>query len=431
MKAHTPTQQEAQLILRFVTFCYKIKPFIKRIVPKTVIAKMKERMLGSAFEHITSGGTIPFDRKAYPDGINLTGNVRGQTGLGQSCRLLASAIKAGGMDFTLCNQEFGSVANDDHMWDADISDTYPYNINILHFNPPEYAIVCESMGAENRNRRYNIAYWLWETETIPDIWRTSIDLSDEIWAPSAFISDAVRRVTDKPIFTIPYGIDAPTDPALDRKHFGVPEDKCLFLCMYESGSVMERKNPAGAIRAFRQAFTDDPDHGAWLVVKVNNPTPKDIRNIRREAGGLPCLTLITDMLSKTEVNSLINVCDVFISLHRAEGFGLVPAEAMYLGKPVIATNWSSNIEFMNAEVACMVEYALIEIDHDVGPYKKGTRWADPDVSNAARYINRLYSDPALRATLGGKAAAHIRDKRNLERAARLIAERIAEIYSST
>ena len=144
-----------------------------------------------------------------------------------------------------------------------------------------------------------------------------------------------------------------------------------------------------------------------------------------------CTTIITSYLTKVQVNSLIAACDVFISLHRAEGFGLVPAEAMYLGKPVIATNWSANTEFMNSEIACMVSYDFIELKQDAGPYKKSTIWADPDISEAAEYIYKLYANPHMRTTLGTKAEAHIKEKLSLERAATLINKRVAEIYSET
>ena len=158
------------------------------------------------------------------------------------------------------------------------------------------------------------------------------------------------------------------DTTLNREYFGLPEDKFLFLVMYDSNSTIERKNPTGAIRAFRKAFKNNPDVG--IVIKVNNARPKDMEHLNRMLNGCRNVYFITDTLTKIEVNSLIQKADVFVSLHRAEGFGLVMAEAMIVGTPVIATNWSSNTEFMNSDVACMVDCNFVSLEKDSPPYKK-------------------------------------------------------------
>jgi glycosyltransferase involved in cell wall biosynthesis len=134
------------------------------------------------------------------------------------------------------------------------------------------------------------------------------------------------------------------------------------------------------------------------------------------------------MFSKLEINSLIRCSDVVVSLHRAEGFGLVLAEAMLNGVPCIATNWSANTEFMNLEAACMVDYELVELKEDIGPFKKGSRWAEPDVKQAAEYMRRLYYEPDYRGTIAENAKKHIQEFLSMDRAVSLVNDRVNAIY---
>ena len=142
----------------------------------------------------------------------------------------------------------------------------------------------------------------------------------------------------------------------------------------------------------------------------------------------PNVYYITDTLSKVEVNSLIASADVFVSLHRAEGFGLVMAEAMIVGTPVIATNWSSNTEFMDNNVACMVDCGFTKLEKDCPPYKKGAVWADPDIRMAARYMRELYKDKNFYEKIRRSAKLYINEKLSMEQAVGRLRKRIGEIY---
>lgn len=134
-------------------------------------------------------------------------------------------------------------------------------------------------------------------------------------------------------------------------------------------------------------------------------------------------------MEKTEVNSLIKNCDVFVSLHRAEGFGLPLAEAMLLGTPTIATNWSANTEFSNIDNACLVDYKLVTLEKDYAMYKKGNRWAEPNIDQAAEYMKKLYDDKGLYNQLSENAQDYIKSNFNLEKTSKLIEDRINDIYN--
>ena len=137
--------------------------------------------------------------------------------------------------------------------------------------------------------------------------------------------------------------------------------------------------------------------------------------------GYDNIYLVSKTLTKVEINSLIKTVDVFVSLHRAEGFGLVLAEAMIVGTPTIATNWSANTEFMTKDVACMVD------QEDILPFRKGYKWADPDINQAAEYMKKLYEDKEYYNEIKTKATEYVLDKLSMKRAVELVERRLAEI----
>ena len=409
-------------------FSEKIRPFLVKILPINLLRKIKKNMVNSSMAELDSDiGYTQFIADAHPDGVNLIGFIRGEIGLGQSCRLVASGLQASGLDFTVYNYEQVSAMRfSDHSWDYKITDTTPYNINLIHINPYELPLAYFRIGRTIWDERYNIAFWLWELERFPSQWEQMLKLVDEIWTPSEFSSDSIRKVTDKPVRTIPYALANLDCGTYRREHFDLPDDKFLFLCLYDCNSFIKRKNPMAAISAFKRAFSRD-DRNVGLVIKVNNPQKKDLHAIRKELFGFANVYIIAEVMDKTKVNALISCVDTYVSLHRSEGFGLVPAEAMLLGTPVIATNWSANTEFMNNDVACMVDYVFITIEEDHGPYEAGNRWADPDIEQAAGYMRKLYEDKEFHRNISAKAQSYIKEKLAPEHAAELITKRISEI----
>lgn len=409
----------------------KLRPVLTRIVPAGLLSAVKAKIVEKNTSNLGNVHIEPFDRTIYKDGINLVGNIRGDNGLGQSMRLIADIIDSDNIPFTINNfyvPPGGSMTN--HTYDYKITEQAEYNINIIHVNASEFTLCYMDRGNKLWDYRYNIAYWLWELEDFPEEWLNNIKLADEIWTPAEFISNTLRKYTDKPVTTVPYSVTAHTDDKYDRKYFNLPEDKFLFLMMFASGSIMERKNPIGTIEAFKKAFDKD-NKDVGIVIKINEleQSESDIEYIREIFDGYDNIYIITGTFSNIEVNSLTKCVDVFVSLHRAEGFGLVLAEAMYVGTPTIATNWSANTEFMNSDVACMVDYKMIEIKEDIPPFKKGYRWADADINQAAGYMKRLYEDKAFYQEIKDNAYKYVRKRLSMERSAKIVADRISEIYS--
>lgn len=407
----------------------KLKPILKKVLPQHFLQNTKSKVLNKNYHDLVRRGRQPFDRDQHPDGVNLFGLVRAQMGLGQSCRLLANTLEQAHIPYLLYDFALPTslMRADDHTFDDKISDELKYNINLIHINPDEMRLLYTRLAPESWDYCYNIAFWLWELEEIPESWKQYFPMLDEIWTPSEFISQSLRKVTSIPVRTMPYWVTAETEDQYDRSFFKLPADKFLFLTMYDSNSTMERKNPMGAVTAFKKAFQQDDD-GVGLVIKINNARSEDLDILRNALDGYRNVYYITETLAKVQVNSLTKACDAFISLHRAEGFGLVMAEAMLVGTPNIATNWSSNTEFMNNDVACMVDYTFKTLDCDCPPYKKGAVWADADLDMAAVYMKRLVKDRAYYERLQENAVSYAREKLGRTAAVSLMCQRIQEIY---
>lgn len=199
--------------------------------------------------------------------------------------------------------------------------------------------------------------------------------------------------------------------------------------MFDFNSSMSRKNPECAINAFCHAFSPD-DQDVGLVIKVNNPTKECMNVLNALLAGYDNVYYITETLEKKAVNSLISCVDVYVSTHRAEGFGLVMAEAMLLKTACIATNWSSNTEFMNSETACMVPYHLIQIGEGDRNYPAGATWADPDMEETARYMKLLKESPDDYREMVEKAYDSVSVILGKDRVETLLTQRISQIYAS-
>lgn len=404
-----------------------LKPVLLKIFPYTLLRTLKGKMIHNSYGKLLKMNIVPFSKGAYQDGINLIGNIKADTGLGQSCRLVARELEHSSVPYSICQyNQLGIMSNENRQFDHKISRELPYNINLIHINPHELGLAFQQLGQNTWNKRYNIGFWLWELEEFPEEWTPCFHCLNEIWTPSEFISNTIRKKTDIPVVTVPYHIETSMEKEYTRKDFKLPEQEFLFLMMYDRTSMTERKNPMAVIEAYKKAFA--PEEPAGLVIKVNNCTDEELDSLKAELGGREHVYFIREVLSRDQVNSLMKCVDTVVSLHRAEGFGLVLAESMLLGTPTIATNWSSNTEFMTKDTSCLVDCQLIELKEDIGLFKKGNHWADPDVNQAAMYMKKLYSDPSYRAQIVAAAQSYIKERLSMERAVNIINDRVNVIY---
>jgi glycosyltransferase involved in cell wall biosynthesis len=370
---------------------------------------------------------IPFDKTAFPRGINLFGSFSQNSGLGQGCRLLAREIERSGVPHTFIDYAASSGLNhDNHEFDGKYGTSCRYGVNVFQINMHEMARAFCAMNRNIWRRHYNIAFWSWENEEFPEEWIPMLSQLDEIWTPAEYDCISLRKVTARPVRSIPYIVDAPYDETADRKFFRLPENQFLFLMLFDYNSISERKNPFGAIRAFKDAFRPDA-YEAGLVIKIANGSRQVLKEIDSVMKGYD-VYFVNESLPKNRVNALIRCCDAYVSLHRAEGFGLVLAEAMLLGVPTIATAYSANTEFQDSSRACLVKYHLQKIGKNIYPYKKDYLWAEPDIHEAAEYMKKLRYDRAYYAAIRKNAADYMHDEERVKIPVQKIRAYLNEIY---
>ncbi|MEI6107422.1 MAG: glycosyltransferase family 4 protein [Opitutae bacterium] len=347
--------------------------------------------------------------KNWKPGLNIVGFFRAALGVGEMARCMVRAADAVKLPTALVELKLHSLnPRNDDSFTSRLQEHNPHPVNVFHLDAPQSQELDHHHGQLFRTGRYNIAYWAWELLEFPDNRVRYHRGFDEIWCLSEFTRSAIAAKVPKPVLTMPLAIDFPIPRGEFRTQFGLPVRKFLFLFIFDLNSTQGRKNPQAVIKAFRHAF---PVGGpAGLVIKTHNTSlnPAEFALLQAELADLPDAHLISDTLPRTTLLELQQACDCFVSLHRAEGFGLGVAEAMFLGKPVISTDWSATTEFVNSSNGCPVQYQLVTLDRNHGPYLRGQIWAEADVAHAAYWMKKLVEDSTLRSRLGFQAAADIR-----------------------
>ncbi|CAH2604808.1 Glycosyltransferase family 4 protein [Rhodovastum atsumiense] len=348
------------------------------------------------------------DRSPPPprEGVVVAGELSRPSGLGEAARLMQAAIANCGI--ATWGADFGDplLGGGRGPWPRDVPDGAPL---LLHANGPVLPGALLRLPRRLIRRRRVIGYWAWELPVVPESWRIALSFVHEIWALSHFTGAAFQAWLPEDsgipvrIVPIPLAVTPPRPAALDRAAFGLPADAVVVLVSFSLASSNARKNPLGAIAAFRQAF--GTRHDRLLVLKVRSPEhfPEEAAALQAAIADAPNIRMETRTFPDADRHALTACADIVLSLHRSEGFGLVPAEAMLLGRPVVATGWSGNMDFMDTGCAALVGYRLVPAQDPRGVFEApGAVWAEPDLGEAAAQLRRLADDPLARATLGAR-----------------------------
>lgn len=366
-----------------------------------------------------------------PPGVNIFSFVKGRFGLAESARQYTRALIKAGCPVTL--HDIGERLPISHdMGDESLVPLIGrgprHSVNLVFVNPDYFDVVTRLHAPEVSHARYTIACWFWEVENFPLEWLPTLDRVDEIMVASRHMESALRKVTDKPVLRVPIPICDPRDSGLQRRDFGLREDAFVFLNAFDFNSYQQRKNPQGAIRAFREAFPDD-EFDVQLLLKTSNGhrNPAALRALLATAGEDERIIVRDEIIERSHLRALQRCADSFVSLHRAEGFGMALAECMSLGKPVVATAWSGNMEFMSPSNSCLVRSRLVDIEQGEYAHSIGQRWAEPDIGHASELMRRLVADPAHARQLGMRARLDVAARLSAGVAAEKIMSRIQEI----
>jgi len=396
----------------------------ERVMEK--IRTLHKRIVGTApANKSTTVTTRSFNFR--PIGINVAGYITTEAGIGESVRSSIRSLDAAGVLYALNNLVKAGSSNIE-VTNMSFSRNNPFNINLIHVNAMDVPTFAATKGSAYFDGRYNIGYWHWELSRFPLEWMGSFQYFDEIWVPSSFGLESVSSVAPIPVVKIPPALPQELKIAeCSRSEFNLPEDHFVFLFTFDFWSWPTRKNPQAAIDAFTQAFSKkDP---ACLVIKcahVETNTAR-LKEIRKAAEGYN-IKIIHAVLERNKLNALLNFSDCFVSLHRSEGFGLLLAEAMHLRKPVIATGYSGNMDFMNVNNSFPVKYKLIPVgEKEYPPFKKGYVWAEPDVSHAAELMRFVYENREHAAKMGERASRDIKELYSPAAAGQAILERLPSI----
>lgn len=367
-------------------------------------------------------------------GVNVFADLRADTGLAEGARRHACALLRAGANMTVTEvHSFAphrTTPPPPELLELPAGKHHP--IDLWTLNLSEFELVPqESMD------RYTVAIWAWEMPVVYDETVAQLRRLDELWVVSSFVADAFRTVTDMPITVIGNVVEMPEHPAPDRVAFGLPADAVIVLFSFSASSSDARKNPYGVIEAFRRAFAPaERGRQAHLVIKAvdldDHPGMK--QHLANELASVHG-TLISRSLTRPEMDTLLATCDIYVSLHRSEGFGLGIAEAMALGKPVIATGYGGNTDFMPSGAGVTIGYTVRDIsedDHRFSPasmhwYKPGQMWAEPNVGQAARWLRLLAQQPDLRERVGHAGAAAVEQRCSMSAVGARMLRRLEEI----
>jgi glycosyltransferase involved in cell wall biosynthesis len=402
----------------------KLKSIIRR-PPRDLIAAARRRLF------LYKERNLRFRRfsRGQRQGVNLAGYIRAEMGLGQAARGVAKALESVQLPFNILNFEAGNRGrHGDMSWVHKEVTSSHYDVTILVINPDNIFNARKQLPKEIFGNRYVIGYWFWELPTVPDEWVPAFSLVNEVWAASRFVQRNISQRSPVPVVRIPPVVEVKDGQAFSRQYFNLPERRFLFLTICDTGSVFERKNPTGAIAAFKKAFSPD-DQSVGLVIKISGPAhrPPNLQLIAEQIQGYANIWLVDRLLTPEELSSLQNVTDCGVSLHRAEGFGLVPAEMMSLGKPVIATRWSGNTDYMTADNSIGIDYQLVRLGQDYGPYEGSQSWAEPDIEQAAYWMKKLYEDKDLARRIGTLGQQTMNDNFSPQAVGQIIGERLSHV----
>jgi glycosyltransferase involved in cell wall biosynthesis len=343
-------------------------------------------------------------------GANLLGYARGEFGIGQNVRSYARALDGIRYPFSIFNFDVGRASRQqDHSMDRHLSDRLDHACNIFFINADQLQIARHVLGRKAFAGRHNVGFWVWELEQFPRDWRAAFRLIDEVWCPTEFVRAAIAAATDKPVLRMPKSIEFDVPTGMGRDHFGLPADEFVFLFSFDFNSFVARKNPEAVVAAFRQAFADGAPGVRLLIKSTNGGRFADrLDALRRAVADDPRIQVRDAFLTREEMFGMQNVADCYVSLHRSEGFGLGMAESMYMGKPVIATRYSGNLDFMEDANSLLVDYTMVPVRNGDYPHWRGQHWADADIGHAAQLMRCVFDDRALARDIGAKAAASIR-----------------------
>lgn len=364
-------------------------------------------------------------------GVDLYGPIDLVTGLGTSSRGFAAALQKASVPVHLVPT--GDMCDGLTVVEPGLqSDPRRFPLTIEHINADTTERFLWHFEEELRDARARVAVWYWELAAFRPDWIVNARHYDEIWVASQFGRRAVSAMTNVPCAVMPPPVTLrPVEDRPVRERFAVPDDAFTFLYVFDYSSYFDRKNPFCLVDAFVDEFAADPD--AWLILKVSHadPSAEGYRRLAHAAASHANITLIPQVLDHADLQALFQTADCYVSPHRSEGFGLTVAEAMLRGCPVIATDYGATTDFLTERTGFPVEYRLIELREDQGPYQRGYVWADPSREHLRRLMRDVFGDPAAASARAEAGRRLIAEEFSPAAAGRRMRDRLQALYEAS
>jgi len=344
-------------------------------------------------------------------GVLLVGYPRGEFGIGSLLRLPALAFKEAEIPFGVFDFNPSSQASqNDNRLDEWLTHLPEYSVNIFCIGADQLPLLKKILGKQFFQGHYNILYGAWELSRLPEQLTGYLQGINEIWAMSSFMGQMFRRSTSLPVHDLQLPIVTYQSESICPSQLQIPKNNFVFLFMFDFDSHVARKNPEAVIEAFKLAFPGLSSIPVTLVIKsINGERHEKERNrLKNKIGCDSRILQIHEVLPHSINTALMKCCDCYVSLHRSEGFGLTMAEAMLLGKPVITTGYSGNMDFTTTATALLVDYELVPVQPGDYPFSHGEMWAEPNVQQACDYMRDLVKDSTFAKSLAQKGQELIR-----------------------
>lgn len=361
-------------------------------------------------------------------GLNIVGYAQSVIGIAEDVRMAARSAQIADLPYCVINAPMPGPARLDHTLDAQMAAAPVHPVSLFCLPPAEMIRLGMEGGRSLLTAgTYNIGAWHWELPTWPEYLAGVHQMVDEIWVFSEYVGAAFAKLGDKPVWRMPLAVELPAIAGPDRRALGLPADKFLFLVMFDGNSWLSRKNPVGAVRAFKAAFPTDL--GVGLVIKAMGQGNNSAgwQAMLDEIADDDRVVVIDQTLSRPNVTRLMASCDAYVSLHRAEAFGRIIAEAMLLGVPTVVTDFSGNADFCTADTSYLVSGERIPLDKAEYLFADGQFWCDPDISQASQQMVRLREDKTERTRLAANARKNITENYSIEAVARAYKARLQQL----
>lgn len=340
---------------------------------------------------------VPLEGEVKRHGILFIGYAEGALGLGQAFRANLMAAEAAELPFGIYPFRVGIETRMLEPFMPKRYDvTHPHAINVIAVAGDQVPVVFESLNPGLLKNSYNILCPYWELPRAPEEWRVNLANIHEIWAPNTYIASAFAHIFDGPIVVMPPAMEDTGDDHPGRAHFGMNEGRFYFMFSFDYYSSPFRKNPLGVLGAFQKAFPRG-DENVGLVIKSTGAPDHfpEIKAVFEDAIKRDSRILMFDKnMPRSEMLGLIHASDAYVSLHRAEGFGLGMAEAMTFERIVIGTDFSGSTDFLTEKTGYPVPYSLRPVESHEYPWSHEQSWAEPDVNAAADIMRRVAVNPS-------------------------------------